>query len=275
MDITNILNYYEDVKDDLKSQSTSSVRTKIMISLSEGPKKTKDLNKLTGMRSSTILHGINELEKQELVLRKGDYFFLSEIGQIMTLKVVDMVKTSVSLKKFQKLWLNHDINNIPPKFLMNIGDLSNSKLVETNNIDIFKPHGAYMDILIQSKEIKGVSPIFYPDYIETFKNLTSKDTNIEIILTNAILKKTIKSLDTENLNELKKLISENTVKIWETKEDIKTAFTITDKFMVLGLFFVKGTYDSTRLLISNHNDSIIWGNKMFEYYLQDAHRFKL
>ena len=275
MHITDILNFYEEVKDDLKSQSTSSVRTKIMISLSEGPKKTKDLNKLTGMRSSTILHGINELEKQELVLREGDSFFLSEIGEIMALKLIDMIRTSVSLKKIQKLLFNHRIEDIPQELLMNIGDLSNSKLIEADNIDIFKVHGTHIQILLDSKEIKGVSPIFYPQYIETFNIITNKNINVELILTEAILKKTIESLDSEGLAEFKKLLSENKLKIWEIKEDIKVAFTVTDKSMTLGLFSINGMYDSTAILVSDHDDAITWGNKLFDHYLKKAQRISL
>jgi predicted transcriptional regulator len=274
MAINDILNFYEEVKDDLKFQNTSSVRTKIMICLSGGSKKSKDLKKLTEMQTSTILHGINELEKQNLVIREGDRFFLSEIGKIMTLKLMDIIKTSVSLKKFQRLWLDHEIDDIPPEFLMDIGDLSNSKLVETDNIDIFKPHGAYMDILLQSKEIKGVSPIYYPDYTETFKNLIDNDIKVEIVLTDSILKKTINSLD-QGQKDLKKLISTGNLTIWKLNRDTKVAFTITDKFAVMGLFFIKGTYDSNRLLISNHNDAITWNNKLFEYYRQESDIFEL
>lgn len=274
MTINTILDFYEKVKDDLKSQSMSSVRIKIILSLSKGPQKSKDLKELTGMRSSTILHGINELEKQDLVLREGDIFFLSEIGKIIALKLIDMIKTSVSLKKFQKLWLDHEIDDIPPELLMNIGDLSNSKLVETDNIDIFKPHGAYMDILLQSKEIKGVSPIYYPDYTETFKNLIDKGIKVEIVLTKNILEKTINSLD-QGKKDLKKLISTGNLIIWKLNRDTKVAFTITDKFAVMGLFFIKGTYDSNRLLISNHEDAISWNTKLFEYYREEADKLEL
>jgi len=274
MHINDILNFYEDVKDNLKSQSTSSVRTKIMISLNEGPKKSRDLKELTGMQSSTILHGINELEKQDLVLREGDTFFLSEIGKIMTLKSIDMIRTSVSLKKFQKLLINHEIDDIPSELLMNIGDLSNSTLIESDNIDVFKVHGTHMSIILNSKKIRGVSPIFYPDYPETFKNIIEKDINVELILTNGVFKKTLGSLDSQSLEKFKKLVLEKKLKIW-VKDDIKVALTVTDTFMTMGFFSVNGMYDTARNLVSNHSDALAWGNKLFEYYRQQANKFEL
>jgi predicted transcriptional regulator len=44
---------------------------------------------------------------------------------------------------------------------------------------------------------------------------------------------------------------------------------------VLGLFSIGGMYDSTRLLVSKHNDAIKWGNRLFEHYRQQATKFIL
>ena len=272
MNINDILNCYEEVKDDLKFQNTSSVRIKIMISLMEGSKKTKDLRKSIGIQSSTILHGIIELEKQNLVSRKGDNYYLSEVGEIAILKLVDMIKTAVSLKKFQKLWLNHDIDAIPQHLLMKIGDLSPGKLIEAEHDDLFKTHGIHEQIILNAAKIRGVSPIFYPDYIKTFNRIIEKGVNVELILTEEILEKTIRLHDPESLKNLKKLISQEKIKIWKIKEDVKVAFTITDKSITLGLFSKKGMYNSTHILLSHHDDSIEWCNKLFDYYLKKAQK---
>jgi predicted transcriptional regulator len=275
MYINDILNFYEEVKDDLKFLNTSSVRIKIMLILSEGPKKTKDLRELMGIQSSTILHGITELEKQNLVSRKGDDFYLSELGEITALKLTDMIRTSISLKKFQKLWLNHEIDVIPHELLMEIGDLRNSKLIEAEYDDIAKTHGIHARIILNAGKLKGVSPIFYSDYIESFEVILNKNIDVELILTEDVLKKTIESHDPENLENLNKLISGNQLKIWEIKEDVKTAFTVTDKAITFGLFSKNGKYDSTRLLVSDHKDAIGWCSKLFDYYLKRAQKVDL
>ncbi len=271
----NILNCYEEVKEDLKFQNTSSVRIKIMLNLIEGSKKTKDLRKSTGIQSSTILHGIIELEKQNLVSRKADNYYLSEVGKITALKLVDVIKTSFSLKKFHRLWTNHEIDSIPPHLLMRIGDLNSSELIESEHEDISKTHEKHVQIMLNATEIKGVSPIFYPDYIKTFNRIIEKEVPFELILTEEVLKKTIESCDLEILENLKRLISQNKFKIWKIKEDVKVAFTVTDKSITLGLFSKKGKYDSTRILTSDHNDSIEWCNKLFNYYLKRAQKVDL
>ena len=274
MHITDTLNFYEEVKDDIKSQSTSSVRTKIMISLSEGPKKTKDLRELTGIPASTILHGITELEKQELVLRDGDKFILSQIGKIMALKLIDTVRAYVSMKKLQKLLFNHQIKDIPQDLLMNIGDLSNSQLIEADNIDVFKVHGTHLEIVLDSKRIRGISPIFYPNYPETFKRIIENNIQVELILTKDVLEKTIQSID-KGEKDLGKLIETGNLNLWTLDKDIKVAFTVTDKFMTMGFFSVNGMYDPTRNLVSDDRDALAWGNKLFEYYLKHATKVNL
>ncbi len=275
MSVADILNYYEDVKEDLKFQGISSVRIKIMVSLSDGSKKTKDLRELTGIPASTILHGINELEKQKLISRKGDDFFLSEVGIISAFKLIDMIRTHIVLKNTNKLWLNHDIKAIPKNLLVRIGDLSNSKLIEVESDHMFKTHEIHTHVVINSKEIKGVSPIFYPDYTENFMKLLKNNVDVKLVLTESVLKKTIESLNHSDLNEFKRLLSENKLKIWEIKEDVKVAFTITDKAMTLGLFSVNGMYDCNKILVSDHEDSITWGNDLFDYYIKKAIKIDL
>jgi predicted transcriptional regulator len=269
------IEFYELVKDDLKFHGISSVRIKIMICLKEGPKKTKDLRKLIGIQSSTIIHGINELEKQNLILKEVDSYYLSETGKIIALKLIDMIRTLVTLKNFEKLWLNHVIDSIPQDLLKDIGYLSNLELVESEKIDIFRPHGAYIQVILESKKIKGVSPIFYPDYVDNFKSMIENGISVELVLTSSILRKTINTVNEDDLTYLKKVLSEETLKIWEIKEEVNVAFTITDKFTVLGLFFLNGSYDSTKLLIGDHEDAILWSNRLFEYYREHATKFTL
>jgi len=273
MSLEDNLRFYGDIKDILKFYAISTVRIKIMICLIEGYKKTRDLKELTGIQSSSILHGINELEKQGMVLRNGDYFYLTELGRIMAPKLVNMIKTQFVLKKFQRLWLDHTIEAIPQNLMMNIGDLSNSQLIESEKTDVYKTHEKHIQVVQDSKELKGVSPIFYPIYTETFTGIIESGTKVELILTDAVLERTLTSHN-NGIEDMKKLLSTGNLTIWKI-EDAKTAFTVTDKFMTFGLFLPNGMYDSNKLLFSDHKDSLKWANELFEYYRQKAERFEL
>lgn len=268
------IKFYELVKDDLKFHGISSVRMKIMLGLNDGAKKTKDLRELTGIQSSTIIHGINELEKQNLVSREVDYYYLSETGEIIILKLINMIKTLFVLKNFQKLWLNHDMSAIPHDLLMDIGDLSYANLIESEHTDVLKPHSNFLEVLFQSKEIKGVSPIFHGEYTNIFKGLTYNNIKVELILTEDILNTMLESVG-EDIESLKEMISTGNLTLWKLRKDIKIAFTVTDKFLSLGLFTKRGVYDPTKDLVSDHHEAIAWGNKLFEHYRQQADKFEL
>jgi predicted transcriptional regulator len=51
-----------------------------------------------------------------------------------------------------------------------------------------------------------------------------------------------------------------------THEKMRTAFTVTDKFLSLGLYRTDGKYDFGTDLVSEGPAAIEWGNALFEYY---------
>lgn len=271
----NIFNFYEVVKDDLKFYGISSVRMNIMIGLSDGPKKTRQLRELTGIPSSTILHGINELEKQKVVYKDGDIFRLSEIGHILALKLIDLVKTICTLKNNQKLWLNHKIGDIPDDLLMEIGNLSNSQLIEAENADVFKTYNEFTYLLLQSKDIKGVSPFFHADLTKIFLDILDKGVKVELILSDAVLKKIIRSFNPKSLTDFLKFRSSENLNLWVLNEEVEMAFTVTDKFLSFGLYTDNGVYDTSKDLISEDPAAILWGNKLFDYYREKSDKIEL
>lgn len=275
MDAENNLKLYEEVADDLKFHTISAVRMKIIILLSHGHAKTKHLRELTGMQSSTILHGINDLEKEGIVLKDSDDYYLSEIGEIIALKLIDTIKTLNTLKKGQSLWLNHEINAIPKELLMDIGCLSNSKLITADNTNISKATEAYNDMMLSANDVKGVSPFFHQDFVATFeKLLENKEINVKLILTDEVLKEIIKYIG-PNIKKFIWLMTNENLNIFLLNESPKIGITVTDKFISLGLYTKKGSYDILRDLISEDPDAIEWGCKLFEHYRKKADKVEL
>lgn len=275
MSSKDILKLYDEVKDNLKFISSSSVRTRIMISLTMGITKLKDLKEGMNVDSSTILHAMKTLEDQNLIIKTGDEYFISQTGKIIGLKLIDTIKMLFTVKRSEKLWLNHEIEDIPADLLLKIGELNVSTLIESEPTDIFKPHENYFSrILINSNKIRGLSPIFNQDFIEPFKLMMEEGKEIELILTPQVINETMNVLDPDSMLHLADLISQDKFKIW-TIEDVKVAFTVTDKFISLGLYSKSGEYDNTRDLVSDHPDAIEWGNILFEYYRDKADRFNI
>jgi len=271
----NYLDIYSETKDLMRYTSSSSVRVTILICLSEGLQNMSELKKKTGISSSTLSHNLSELEKRKITTKKEEKYALTSLGTIITTNLIENIKTNAAISKFQKLWIKHDLSCIPPELIKNIGDLHNSILIESESGEIFKPHETYQKIISGAEYIKGVSPIFRFDYIDIYKKLVIEHgIDVELILTQDIVDQTMEGIDSENLEYLRNFMSQDKVKFWVIP-DVKIAFTVTNKYLSLGLFHENGNYDNTRDLISDDHGAVTWGNQLFEYYRDQAQKLEL
>ncbi|BDZ68956.1 helix-turn-helix transcriptional regulator [Methanobacterium ferruginis] len=267
------LDIYNETKDLLRYTSNSSVRVQILICLNEGIQTMSELKKYTGISSSTISNNLSNLEKRNITIKDGEKYALSPLGDILTLNLIENIKTVSVVNKFKKLWLNH-LSDIPPALLKKVGSLYKASLIEAESEEIYKPHEIYGEVLRNSKYVKGVSPIFRFSYIDLYRNIVENYITVELILTKSILSETLSGIDSKSLEYLKEFMSQEKVKFWVIN-DAKTAFTVTDKYLSLGLFHEDGNYDPTRDLISDDNDAVTWGNQLFEYYKNQAEKLEL
>lgn len=272
MDLIDTLNRYEDIKGDIKFVTTSSVRTKIILSLNKGNKDLNTLKNELSLESSAALHSLKKLESQDILIKKENEYSLSPIGKLYAIKSENLFKSFYTIKKYEKIWLNHGIDGIPKNLLKEIKCLSNSFLVESTPTDIIKPHSYYTQLITKAHKIRSISPIFYYPYIDIYKNALKRDADVKLILTPLILAKMTETAGVVILNEI---LSSNDFKLYKIEEDVKIVFTVTENFLSLGLFSTEGLYDATINLISYDAGAIKWGNKLFNYYLDKSQKFDL
>ena len=272
MDIIDTLNRYEDIKGDIKFVTTSSVRTKIILSLNRGNKDLNTLKNELKLESSAALHALKKLESQNIIIKKENEYSLSSFGRLYAVKSEHLFKSFYTIKKCEKIWLDHWITGIPKKLLKEVKCLNNSFLVESTPTDIIKPHSHYAKLVTKAHKIKCISPIFYYPHIDIYKNALDRDADVKLILTPLILTKMI---ETAGMGILKQILSSENFKLYRIDEDVKIVFTVTENFLSLGLFSTEGLYDATMNLISYDVDAIEWGNKLFNYYLNRTRKFTL
>ncbi|MGB9978953.1 helix-turn-helix transcriptional regulator [Methanobacterium sp.] len=263
MNSKDIYKQYDESRDLLKFLTSSNVRTSILLSLNEGPKNLSDLKQELNLESSTIIHSTSKLEKGHFIFKNGENYTLSQTGKIFALKLVNLIKTIDTIKNHDKLWLNHEIDGIPEDLLLKIGELRNSILIEADSMDIHKPHTNFMQLLENIKKMRGVSPVYHPDFPEIIKILVSNRVEVQLIVTNPILKILNRGILTE-------IYPKKNFELYVINEHVKEAFTVADDFFSLGLFIVDGIYDYSIDLISDDKDAIAWGEKLFEYYLKKS-----
>lgn len=272
MDVKSILDVYEFVKSDIRFLTTSSVRTKIILSLNESGKSLNDFKIELGLQSSSILRALKSLENEGMAFKREGKYFLSEFGKIIAFKLEIFFKSFYTIMNCEKMWLDHCINGIPLLLIKRIGCLNNSFIVEATTTNIIRPHTYQSEIISKCNKIRIISPIFYYPYLNLFKERFKNETEVEIVLTPLIWDVICKTVPHDKLT---RIISSNYFKLFKIDEDINIKFTVTEEFVSMGLFSNEGLYDATMILVSYGEDAIGWGNELFNYYVNKAQRINL
>jgi predicted transcriptional regulator len=244
----------------------SSLKTELMLSLLGHSKRLIELSQKIGSRESTILHALSDLMELKLVEGINGSYKLTPLGIIEANIIIEVYSGTEVVEKFRDFWLTHELAKAIPQFLLRkIGDLNDSILIGEDDLELGKVHETFIEILTSSNDIKGVSPIFHPDFIGTFNLILSRGSTAELILTSDVLKKTVKLLD---VSLMAKHLNKG-LKVY-LRDDLHIALTVSEKIFSFGLFKLNGKYDYSVDLISYNPKAIAWGTELFEYYLLGA-----
>ena len=254
------------IKNTLHLAACSDLRTGILIILKSGKRSLRELRDSLGVSSTTAIHALRELEKDNLVFQAEDRgYALTKIGEIIVLKLVDITDVIGVLKQHESFWLEHDLSGIPPHWLEKIGDLSYSSLIADTSTDLFKSHTTLLQIFEDANEVKGIYPIFHFEYLKKIEELVKRrKIDVELIVTNDVLRNIAGLMETEEA--FKNFLDEPNFALFAIDEDIKIAFTLSDSIFYLGLFDGKGVYDYNSALISDDEKALSWGRELHGHY---------
>ena len=254
------------IQNTLRLTVCSALRKDILISLEKGKKPLSKLRDELEVSSTTAIHALRELERDNLVFQNGERnYALTKIGEILTLKLIDFIKATDVLKKHELFWLEHDLDGIPRHLLEKIGSLSDSALIADTPSDILKSHKTLIQILETAKEVRGIYPIFNLEYLERIEELIrEKRTEVELIVTNEVLNSIEGVIETEE--SFKGIFRAPNFTLLGIEEDIKISLTLTDSIIYLGLFAEKGLYDYNKALVSENEKALSWGKELLDYY---------
>lgn len=255
---------------DYLSPIRSELKLKIMLNLLSGEKNLAQLKSVVDTRETTILHVLKEFENLSLSEKTHGIYKLTSLGFIEAQICQQCVTASETIEKFKDFWLNHDVSAIPESLITRIGALKEASLIKAESSELGKVHETFMQVLLSAKKIRGISPIFHPDYVAAFRHLLSQGNSVELILTNSVFGKTLDSADAKLLQ---KFIVEGKLTLF-IREDLKFALTVTESSFSLGLFGINGKYDYTNDLISLSPAAIEWGEELFGGVLAGSEKFE-
>lgn len=265
------LKLYEEVKEDLKFVSSSTVRTKIIISLTKGTTKLKDLKEDLGIDSSSILHAMKKLEDKDLIYKKDDEYLISQTGVVIGLKLIDIIKLLFIFKDNEDLMFDSDV---PQSIVSEFKDLHFSDFILPKTAD-FSFADYFSNYISESDNIRAVAPICNTNIIETCKMIVEKGKKLDVIINPSVFKKSREYLDADVFQQLIDSIKEKNINLWTIEQDLNISFFITDKFVVLGFLITDGNEFTLKDMISYHPNAIEWGNRLFNFYLESSDPLKL
>jgi len=238
----------------------SEIKLTVITELLEGDKKLSELAQMLDTRPTTISHILKEFETLEFLKKSGGLYSLTPLGQVEA-KICKATLTGTRVvKKYRDFWLTHDVSGLPDGSISAIGALNDSTIVASAKLDLYKVHKTFIsDVLSVSTNIKGILPIFHPDYLTVFKNVLQRGGQIALIVNSEVLEK---SLLCNDVGELLPYMADQKLRVY-LNEDIRFSLTVTENCISLGLFNLSGIYDYLSGLLCKTSDGIKWGKHAF------------
>lgn len=242
---------------------TSTMRTKLILTMYESSKNLEELRSELQKPSATILHGLKELEAINLIKKVQKQYQLTSNGFILATNMVKLIENWVSLNNNSTFWNNHNLEDIPEEFLKNMHLVKDVTYVKSTTSDLSNAFNRYIKLISDSQELKIIMPIYSENHFKHIIELLNKNKlkYLELIISEEILN-SIKL----NRSFKKSLLKNKKVKIFCIKQNLKLFLTCSHEFMSLTLFFKDGHYDDSQILIGESENARKWGNNIFNYY---------
>jgi len=261
-----------DVAEMLRLVICSDLRKTLILSLKQGTRTLPGLRKKTRTNSTAVIHALRELEKEHLTCQDSKRNYgLTNTGNIIALQLENFARTASAITQLGKFWLEHDLSGIPEDALKNLGCLQNAEVLTSTATDVFNAFWTFIALVEDAKTIQGVAPVFTPDLFEAYAELAAKGTPIELVVTSEVHENMLELADQSTVKEPLK----TNFTLFVIEESPRTAFTVTDYFLMVGLFRFNGSYDYSDQLLSYSADGIRWGQKLFDHYVRASRQFEL
>lgn len=263
---------YEYLYDDLQFILKSAARFRIIASLLESPKTFDEIRGDVKVSLPALYSNLRLLMDEGSVRLRGDRYSLTPEMKLIGLSALKLFDSVRVINGLEDIWLDHDISGIPQELLEDIDWLINSELIVASPADIYRPHNTYRELIRGSSEIYGVSPISHRDLIDIYEGFLEEGVPIELVLSDGVIREMVLNA---SFSLLRTSIKNRNLRVRRFEGDLRVAFTVTDKFMSLGLFDRNGFYDQNRDIMSTDRRAIEWGLRLYEHYRERSEKLGL
>ncbi len=242
---------------------TSTMRTLLLVILYDEDKTLNEMRNELKKPSATILHGLKELQANNLIKKEKKIYSLTSNGYLLAANIIKLINNWYAINKNKVFWNDHDLSGIPENFLNKLYLLRNAELISSTTSDLSNAFNTYIKMLEKSKRLTIILPIYSENHFRHMIKLIKNDEveEIKLLISEEILKSMQKSRYIK-----KSLIESKKITIIKTEQKPKIFLTYSNDFMSLTLFFKDGHYDDSQIIIDESESAIKWADDLFKEY---------
>lgn len=242
----------------------SEKRKSALLLLQEGPQEMESILKSLATTRQALLPQIRVLEEHYLVIHNKDKYELTDIGKLVTGKMNPLLGIIEVLDTDIDYWGTHKLDFIPSHLLKRINELGPCKSIQIALHEIFEEDKQFTEEAKRSKSVFTLSSFVFPNFEQTFSELTANNVSISTIISKDLSEKLINN----GPDRSKALVGNPNISlsIYPDHFDF-LSISINDYSIMLKLMTREGTPDNKRVICSSES-ALQWGKELFEYYLK-------
>ncbi|WP_321429952.1 winged helix-turn-helix domain-containing protein [uncultured Methanolobus sp.] len=245
----------------------SEKRKDILFLLEEKPCTLSDIRDYFKVSSPEISPRIKEMLEHNLIEKTNKSYQITPIGRAIIHHFRPFLDVIETIEKNESFWEEHYLGDIPSHLLNNLISLKECDVVSDSIENIYESHKVFVENIMKSSIIKGVSSIFIPTYPDFVVGLAKREVPTSLILTENVFEK----VRDEHREKLEVYLKADHTELYVI-DDVKLAFVATDVFFSMSLFFNPDTYDPRDDLVGYDEFALKWGSDLFDHYLEKSRK---
>jgi predicted transcriptional regulator len=149
--------------------------------LKDGPRDIDDIKSTFNISSRLIVPQIKQLEKEKIIIENNGVFQLSNIGELLIDKMLEIMDINILLDKDRGYWEKINLSSLPPQLYERIGDLKNNYLYEYDITNVLEISPPFYPHLVKTTRYFMLLPYFHPNVIRETLNITKNGTETTLI----------------------------------------------------------------------------------------------
>ncbi|MBP1909643.1 helix-turn-helix transcriptional regulator [Methanolobus bombayensis] len=245
----------------------SEKRKDILFLLEEKSCTLSDIKDYFNVSSPEISPRIKEMLENNLIEKTDKNYQITPVGRAIIHHFRPFLDIIETIENNETFWKEHYLCDIPQDLLNDLISLKECNVVSDSIENIYESHKVFVENILKSSVIKGVSSIFIPTYPDFVVNLAKREVPTSLILTEKVFEK----VRDEHHEKLEIYLNAPHTELYVI-DDVKLAFVVTDIFFSMSLFFNPDTYDPRDDLVGYDEAALKWGSDLFDHYVQKSRK---